>query len=260
MNKISQNENGFTIIELMIGLALAMLLTLAIANMYIQTRQTFRTQSAITNQADEGKFALSTIQRMIFQAGYINKANMKTSPATAFTASYGMNNGEIIKGNNQQINIRFMGDTDANIISCAGDNTGNLDYPSLKDSNIHGYRIHLDGSQLKCSKLSNTGTISDSQVIADNIVEFKVTYGVDSDTDKISDNYADSGITDWGKVYSIKTCIVTKSKETNIAAKTNNRKYLNCNFPEQSKTSINNTDGSNYRTFSTTVYLRNKMN
>ncbi|QZA77533.1 PilW family protein [Deefgea tanakiae] len=260
MNKINQNENGFTIIELMIGLALAMVLTLAIANIYIQTRQTFRTQSAITNQADEGKFALSTIQRMIFQAGYINKTNMKTLPTTAFTANFGMNAGEIIKGNDQQINIRFMGDTDANIISCASDSSGNADYPSLKDSNIHGYRIHLDGTQLKCSKLSSAGAISDSQVIADNIVEFKVTYGIDSDTDKISDNYADSGITDWNKVYSIRTCIVTKSKENNIATKTNNRKYLNCTFPDHSKTSINSNEGSNYRTFSTTVYLRNKMN
>lgn len=256
-----KKENGFTIIELMIGLSLAMILTLAIANIYTQTRQTFRVQSAISNQAEEGKYAISTIQRMIYQAGYINKSNMKSKESDIFLANFGMNGSEVIKGDDQNINLRFMGDPDGKIISCADDSTGNSDYPSLKNlTNIYGYRIHLDGNTLKCSKLSSSGSISDSQAIASNVVDFKVTYGIDSDGDKVADNYTNTGSIDWKKVYSIKTCIVTKSNEINLTPNTSGRKYLNCDFPNHGNTSITNDDGRNYRTFSTTVYLRNKVN
>ncbi|WP_288841536.1 PilW family protein [uncultured Deefgea sp.] len=255
---------GFTLIELMIGLSLAMLLTLAVANIYLQTKNTFSTQSEVNRQADEGKYALFTIQRIAYQAGYIDEANIAVYFKNMAT-THGIDAKNIIKGNANSISARFYGDPLGHSISCAADSAGNSNFPQLKDSALHGYKIYLDGAQLKCGKLSAAGVVSDEQVITDNVIDFNILYGEDKadadginigKKDHIADAYKNTSV-NWEDVYSIKVCLVTKSSKNNIAAKTTGRTYLKC---DNTQAAIDANDGTNYRTFNTTVSLRNKYN
>jgi type IV pilus assembly protein PilW len=251
-------QRGFTIVELMVGLTLALLITLGVANIYLQTRQTFRTQTALTRLAEDGKYAVATLQRMIYQAGYLNTGKMKSSP-TVFTAGHGMSAATVLNGTATSLNVRFWGDPDGNVISCAQDTSGNSDFPALKAADQqYGYTLYVENNQLKCAKLSSTATTSDAQVLADNVVDFKLSYGVDTDGDRLADTYKNTGI-DWSKVYAIRACLVVKSQESNIAVSTSGKSYLNCNFPEHSRQSVADSDGHLYRTFSNTIYLRNKV-
>ncbi|QLI80762.1 PilW family protein [Chitinibacter fontanus] len=253
-------QTGFTLVELMVGLTLALLLTLGIANIYVQTRQTFRSQTALSRMTEDGKYAMASLQRMMFQAGFQNTSSMKSNMSTAFPAGYGMAAGTVIKGNDTSVDIRFLGDPDGNIITCAQDSTGNSDYPLLTTNQQYAYRLSVENSQLKCGRLDNTGsTVSNQQVLADNIVDFNLVYGVDSDNDRLTDTYTDAP-TNWANVYSVRACMVVRSRDDKISVSSTGKSYLNCSFPDHAQQSVSNSDGHLYRTFSTTLYLRNKPN
>ncbi|WP_047392613.1 PilW family protein [Chitinibacter sp. ZOR0017] len=253
-------QSGFTLVELMVGLTLALLLTLGIANIYLQTRQTFRSQTALARMTEDGKYALATLQRMIYQAGFQNTANMTAAAATAFPAGYGMTAGAFIKGTSTSVDLRFLGDTEGNMVTCAQDTSGNADYPALKLNQQYAYRLSFQNNQLSCGTLNSAGTtVTDSQVLADNIIDFKLTYGVDSDGDRLADSYTDSP-TNWANVYAVRACMVVRSSDDKITVSSSGKTYLNCDFPNHAQQSVDDSDGHLYRTFSTTLYLRNKTN
>jgi type IV pilus assembly protein PilW len=249
---------GFTIVELMVGLTLAMLLTLGIGNIYVETRKTFRAQTALARMVEDGKYAMSTIQRMAYQAGYLNTSKMKSNH-TIFSAGYGMGNGLVLSGDAGSLSVRFFGDADGNVISCAQDASGNSSYPAVTENRQYGYKLYREGNQLICASLSSAGATANPQVLADQIVDFKLIYGVDSDGDRLADTYT-AVPANWANVFSIRACLVVKTKENNIANSATGKSYLNCDFPGHQQQTVADNDGHLYRTFSNTIYLRNKVN
>lgn len=282
-------QTGFTITELMVGLALAMILTLAVANVYIETRTTFRTQAAQSRLGDEGRFAMATLQRMVFQAGYRDSANMTKNALLAFPQAQGsVQAEEVIDGSSQAMTVRFYGDSNGSILSCANDAAGNADFPAVTQSQVYAYKIYVDNNQLVCASLANDGSVTANtkQVIADNVIDFKLQYGIDTkdqvadcsassnesaEIDQIADCYADTvpatasdnGKPGGTKVFAVKMCIVVRSTETNLfrpEKKTDGtlvaRSYLDCN---NASTDLDSSDTRLYRTFTTAMYLRNQI-
>ncbi|WP_028453584.1 PilW family protein [Chitinilyticum aquatile] len=263
-----KKHSGFTITELMVGLALAMILTLAVANVYIETRATFRTQAAQARLGDEGRFIMAMVQRMAFQAGYRDSANMTQ---TFNTTRGNMQNREIIDGTEQSMDVRFYGDPQGNIFSCANDTTGNASYPELKTSQEYAYSIYINSeSKLVCAPLGGDG--SQEQVLSENIPSdysaknLKFEYGIDNNGDQIADQYispATTGNLDGSKVFSVKMCVVIRNNDAGLikAGKkadgtTPARNYLDC---DNNQITLNTNDTRLYRTFKTAVYLRNQI-
>lgn len=272
-------QSGFTITELMVGLALAMILTLAVANVYLETRTTFRTQAAQSRLGDEGRFAMATLQRMVFQAGYRDSANMTKNALLAFPDAHGdLQSEEVIDGTDEQMTVRFYGDSNGNILSCANDATGNADFPAVTQSQTYSYKIYIDNGKLICGRLGNDGTVTANtkQVIAENVVNdnnvtgFKLQYGLDTNNDQIADSYVDAvpttasnGKPGGTKIFAVKMCIVVRSNETQLfkpekkADGTSiNRTFLDC---DNNTVTMDASDTRLYRTFTTAMYLRNQI-
>jgi len=83
----SQRQKGFTLVELMIALALGMLITLAVIQVFLASKTTYRTQSAQGLLQENGRFALGFISNEVRMAGYAGCANIERVKAGMIVAS-----------------------------------------------------------------------------------------------------------------------------------------------------------------------------
>lgn len=63
-------QRGMTLVELMVGLVIGIVLSLAAASLYLATRETSRTSQSISDINETGKIALEMIGREIQKAGF----------------------------------------------------------------------------------------------------------------------------------------------------------------------------------------------
>ncbi|TJZ77507.1 PilW family protein [Chitiniphilus eburneus] len=247
-------HHGFTIVELMVGLALALLLALAIANVYVQTRQTFRIQAAQSRVSDDGHYVLDIFKRVLSQAGYRPLAKAGADFKTSFPATSPFAAGQVITANNGTLSIRFYGEntdsasavaTQGNIIGCDAS-----DAPFLTDNQRHTFALKLDGEQLKCN----------DTVLVGNVLDYSLRFGVYDGTNKqgLKDNgriitqYIATP-TNWDDVLAIRMCVVIVSDAgsgTNLTPEP--MSYQDC-----AGNTVTATDRRIYRNFTSTFQLRN---
>ncbi|GAA5784440.1 PilW family protein [Chitiniphilus shinanonensis] len=247
-------QRGFTIVELMVGLALALILALAIANVYVQTRQTFRVQAAQSRVSDDGHYVLDIFKRILSQAGYRPLAKANADFKSSFPAATPFAAGQVISETAGALSVRFYGENldasapgDGNIIGCdaAGD-------PFLKDNSLYTFRLSHDDTteQLKCN----------DTVLVDNVLDYSLRFGVyDSsnlqavkDKGRIVTQYIATP-TNWQDVLAVRMCVVLVSG----AASGNNLAPEPMTYQDCSGNTVTASDRRIYRNFTSTFQLRN---
>ncbi len=66
-----RQQKGLTLIELMIGLVIAMILLAGVAEIFLGSKQTYRYQSGMARLQENGRFALDIFAKKIRMAGYM---------------------------------------------------------------------------------------------------------------------------------------------------------------------------------------------
>ncbi|WP_432723127.1 PilW family protein [Jeongeupia wiesaeckerbachi] len=245
---------GFTLIELMVTMAISLLVLLAVSELYISTKQTYRVQAMQNHLSEDGRFALSMLQRVIGQAGY--RAD-PTSPLAS----------DRISGNsNTSITVKFTADG-TNQINCDGGSAA---------AGATTLAISTSSSKLQCGStdwLATTGTGSGTEV-----ADFKLRYGIDDtdavpatpadfgcganvgsgkkERDCIANRYVDTlpgGVTA-AQIVAIKACLVLRSENTDSSI-VKPTTVTDC--AGQPIVGSDN-DRKLYRTFRTTIVLRNR--
>ena len=64
------NQRGMSLIELMVAMTIGLILTVVIANLFVGTKQTYRTQDDLSRMQENLRFAFQVIGRVTRQAGY----------------------------------------------------------------------------------------------------------------------------------------------------------------------------------------------
>lgn len=251
--KTIKTQRGFSLIELMIAITLAMVGMLAATELYSSTRQTYRLQNMQSRLAEDGRFALSMLQRVISQAGY------RPNPKTAM-GSY------LDPAANESVTVRFVADG-TNMIACDG---------SLPAANAaQTLVIAKSGSKLQCGAIDWIAPATSGTGNGTELIDFKIRYGIDtgpagtlkefgcgtdtSATQKGRDCVADSYVTtasgaNLTQIVAVKVCLILRTESTD-AAVSKAAAVSDC-----SGTAIANsqTDNKLYRTFRSTITLRNQ--
>ncbi len=80
-------QNGFSIVEIMIGLVVSSILMTGIIDIYISNKQTYRMQEAVSQLQENGRAAIDLLAQDVRMAGYQGCANVKsTEPLTYLTS------------------------------------------------------------------------------------------------------------------------------------------------------------------------------
>jgi len=67
---IGRYSAGFGLVEILIALMLGLILTIGMGNVFLSSKQAYRTQSALSGVQENGRYAMATLSRDIRMAGY----------------------------------------------------------------------------------------------------------------------------------------------------------------------------------------------
>ena len=119
-----RRQRGMSLVELMVAMAIGLVITVVIANLFIGTKQTYRTQDDLSRIQENLRFAFQVVGRTVRQAGYRAEWNRTTD------AIFGTNvppiDGSNATGanNSDTIIVRFQGSgTGASAANCLAANT-----------------------------------------------------------------------------------------------------------------------------------------
>ncbi|MDO6384681.1 PilW family protein [Uliginosibacterium sp. 31-12] len=257
---MNKRQPGFSLIELMVALVLSMLVVVALVQIYIGTRQTNRTQEMQARLTEDGRFALSMLQRLISQAGYRPPSEAlaadriapdATTPSTKFV-------------------LRTKGDG-TNIVNCNG--------AAITSGTDTTLTIQFASSKLSCITSGTTPVTTDWIATqtggrGTEVVDFQVMYGIDTaaapntladdyrcggagaNRDCVADSYVTTlptGVTSV-QIVAVQLCLILRTEMAD-AGISKASAVKNC-----SGTDISNsqTDSKLYRQFQSTVLLRNR--
>lgn len=176
-----RKQSGVSLIELMIAVAIGLILITVIGNVYLAGRQSFRDQDESARLQETGRFVLDTISRVALEAGRTDVAPDNTlQKFVLFPAVVAAGvNGLAINGANgaaaapDSLIVRFVS-ASAGELDCLGASTlGTAAAPILVTQTL---TFDAVDRELECSV--NGGA---AQPLANNVEDFQVTYGVDSD-------------------------------------------------------------------------------
>lgn len=96
---LTSRQRGLSLVELMIALALSMIIVLAVGEVYVGSRQTYRTQDALSRLQENARYAVETMGYDLRMAGQVGCSFDTTKVANVLnTPAYGDLFGDSMKG------------------------------------------------------------------------------------------------------------------------------------------------------------------
>jgi type IV pilus assembly protein PilW len=242
----SFTQRGLTLVELMVSLVLASLITLAATALYTVTLSSYRTVDAGQELQDSGRFALEVIGQAARLAGYQNYAqrdgsgneNSRRFVASTYPTVRGFNNSKVASTtsvtddgatNNGGINqsdtlaLRFHGSSlatdaskpDGSMIDCQG---VAQNYPlNADDVALSLFWVAVDSTgepALQCISRGSPTAASlnrNTQPILKGVETFQVMYGLDTNGDSLPRQWVSGqSVTDWKQVVAIRVGLVIR--------------------------------------------------
>ncbi len=239
-------QRGLTMMELLVSLVLASLITLAAVALYTVAGSSHRTIDAAQELQDSGRFVLEVIGQDARQAGYQNYAqrdgsgneNTRRFVATSYPAVRGFNNAKVASpgnisddgatnnggyNNRDSLALRFHGSSqlndaskpDGSMIDCQGIAQN---YPANGDDvALSLFWIKTDSTgepALQCISRGNpaSATLSrNTQPIVKGVETFQVMYGLDGDGDSVPEKWVSAqNVADWQQVAAIRVGFVIR--------------------------------------------------
>lgn len=255
---IKPQQHGFSLLELLVAIAISMVAVVAATEMYGTTLQTRRIQAMQAPLTDEGRFALSMMQRIVAQAGF-RRDPTTVVPTDRFNVVSNV------------VTVKFDPDG-TNQIAC----DGSVPTAGVAQSLV----IQKSGNKLQCA--TNGGTAVEWIAPATTgagksaeVVDFGVTFGIDTGPANTPENFgcgtptagfkprdciADSYVSALTggvlaeQIVSARICLLLRSEATDVSV----RKPAAVKDCGGTDVSNSQSDQKMYRKFQTTVLLKNR--
>jgi type IV pilus assembly protein PilW len=206
-------QRGFTLVELIVALAVSLILLAGVIQVYLSSKQAYRVQDNIARIQENGRLAIDFLSRYIRLAGY--RSTLRTSSDQIFTA--GTNqviSGTETSGQPDSVTVNFQSDGD--MVDCLGN--------SVSDGFLSRDTFQLTGGELQCRSQGNAATPTDTvQSLVGGIQDMQITYGVNAANafpPVVSQYMTATQVSDanaWEKVVSVRVTLLVQSPEDNVA-------------------------------------------
>lgn len=212
---IRRAARGFTIVELMVALAIGLALTVVIAQLFLGSRQTFRTTDDVSRMQENIRFTYQLLTRTIHLAGY------KTSPNTRvediFNAATPVLAGAegATAAAPDTFTVRFQGSSngpgaaDGTVVDCLGRPVG----AGVMSTNIFTLQVGANGANaLFCQSLLDGAAAQGPSELVSDIETMQVAYGVDTDNNLVVDSYVPANlVADMNQVRSVRVALLFRT-------------------------------------------------
>ena len=205
----SAAQRGFTLLELMIAVVIAIFLIGGLVTLVGAMKITFSNQSGLSQLQDSERMAMTLMTDVIQSTGYFPNPLINTAvssfPVTGLFTSAGQalvgsgNFTDPAPGNS--ITVRYLTSGSDNVINCSG-NTSSVGATTF----VNTFSIDLNGN-LNCTLVIGSAAPVTVPLIS-GLNSMQIYYGVETNTalsNNSVDTYLDANhVTDWSKVLSVK--------------------------------------------------------
>lgn len=161
-----RGQRGMSLVEIMVAMTIGLILLIALAYFFLGSRQINRTHDDVSRMQESGRYALEILGGAIRQAGYYRADFISAFPGTALTG---------VNGGHDSITVTYQAQ-DGGEPDCAG--------TDVAAGGLVTYAFAVNDSlQLTC----NNGT--KTEIVADNIEDMQITYGIDADKNGVIESY-----------------------------------------------------------------------
>jgi type IV pilus assembly protein PilW len=218
---------GFTLVELMIAVAIALFLIGGILTLVQSTRNAFATQTTLAQFQDNQRLTMTFMAEVIESAGYFPNPSLNTvgavlpptvppPPAAPFTVT-----GQGVSGTvGDTITVRFGAGPGDNVFGCNGSqNIAVAPY----DVFINTFSVDPVNQQLVCTFTNGAG-LQPPVILVNQVTSLQAVYGVKrspADTGSCTDTYLSTAnmlATDWPNVCSITVTVTFVNPTSKTAA------------------------------------------
>lgn len=270
MKKSLLKQNGLSLIELMIALALGIFIIVGISYVYISGKRSSITTDQVSILQDNGRAVLQQLTDVIQHAGYsatsvapfediFIRGAVSTSSCTDASDSVSVPGLFSAMTNNttygDSIGVVYMGDDSLNK-DCAGNELPaacQLGSGAPRDaSKIYSqFFVAVNAAGVPALNCSGSRSLATAE-IAEGVENIQFVYGEDINNDGVADRYVNSvSVTNWEEVVSVNIAVLVRSLKP-VANANTARSY------QLSEDSIINTNDRYLRSvFTATVRLRN---
>lgn len=212
-----RSARGFTIVELLVTIAIALFLLGGLVTIVMSVRRTYADQQALVQLQDQQRFAITLLTDVIQSGGYYDNPTTSTD-TSAFTATapygtvgqafFGTQGAGGAPAPGDTIYVRYRTAINDGIINCSGGSNTTLT-PDAVYSNY--FYVNAATQQLMCV-LSVNGVAGAAVPLVNGVVNLQIYYGVKRQTpatDYNVDTYeqANAATDDWLKVSSVRVLV-----------------------------------------------------
>jgi type IV pilus assembly protein PilW len=240
-------QAGFSLIEMMIAIVIGLLITIVVGNIFLGSKDTFRTQDDASRLAENARFAMTILNRTIRTAGYAywqNGLQWKAAWTGKTTAVLAGTNGTGL-GDSDSITVAYFGSSripggagnaDGTILDCIG--RKNKDITTGEPSTSTFFvaagadgrpALFCTANSPNAQNFNNTpATASVTRELVAGVTTFQVLYGVDVDGDYSPEYYKPAGAVTaalMDKVVAVRIGLILESPNANTTAEVDTKTY-----------------------------------
>jgi len=223
--RAARQVHGFTLVELMIAIAVALFLIAGILTLVQSTRSAFATQTALSQFQDNQRLTMTFMAEVIESAGYFPSPNLYTAgailppaPNLSPTPPWTVTGQSVIGTPGDTITVRFGAALNDNVFGCNG--AQNL---AVAPFDVFISTFFVDAAnRLMCTATSAAGT--STVVLVNQVTNLQAVYGVKrnpADTGSCTDTYLRTTQmlpSDWPNVWSVTVTVTFVNPLDNTAA------------------------------------------
>ena len=190
-----KGERGFSLIELMIAVAIGLVLTITVAQLFIGSRQTYATTDDVSRMQENIRYTYQVLTRAIHLAGYKSSPNAITDAVFAGAEPL----LETVDGGagtaTDSFTLRFEGSSngpgepaDGTVLDCFG-------VPIAAGLKAVNQFTIAPGANTRPALFcnNNPGNPATARELVADVRNMQVLYGVDSDADLVAETYVTGG-------------------------------------------------------------------
>lgn len=199
---------GFTLVELMVALAIGLVLTVVVAQLFIGSRETFRTTDAVSRLQENMRYSYQLMTRIVHLGGY------KAAPNTLVDSVFGPGTPAIggvdgaTAADSDSFSVSYQGGSNGSDPAANGSITDCLGTPVAATATaVNTFTIGLG------SNGANALLCNGTEIVAD-VENMQVDYGVDVNSDAVVDTYGPAGIVaNMDQVRSVRVALLFSSED-----------------------------------------------
>lgn len=200
--------SGFSLIELMISLVIAIIAMAVLLKIYHSNSQTARFHNAVLVVQENGRFAADIIGRSARMAGYDDPLTTTVVSTPLIEGSINHGGAQIsqtgLKPDSHTISIRYEGGT--GIRDCQGQAVAADDWVT------NMYAVSTENNLVCATYTNNSALVSNATAVAEGVEDMRVLYGLDiDDTGDVNRYVRSTGVHDWSLVVSLRIALLVNS-------------------------------------------------